>query len=119
MGRDTFKDGLEALGYTVELQDPDKASVAYVVADGRFAGQQIKLGFQVPQDFEMTPPGGIHISPRLIPINANAPDHSRAAESGPFGPEWQYLSRPFLGNWALKRTVKRYMEYVAHLLNTL
>jgi hypothetical protein len=119
MGRDKFKNGLEALGYAVELRDPDKVIVAYTVADGRFAGQQIKLGVQVPQDFEMTPPGGIHISPRLIPINPNPQNHSRAAESAPFGPEWEYLSRPFLGKWALKRTVKRYMEYVADLLNTL
>jgi len=118
MGRDTFKEGLETLGYAVELQDPDKAIISYVVADGRFAGQQIKIGFQVPQDFPMTPPGGPHISPRLIPINAGAPDHSRAADSAPFGSDWEYLSRPFT-QWARKRTIKRYMEYVEWLLNTL
>lgn len=118
MGRDKFKEGLEALGHTVELKDPDIVVIPFVIGEGRFAGQQIKLGFQVPQDFEMTPPGGPHISPRLIPINTGAPDHARAAESAPFGAEWQYLSRPF-DQWALKRTVKRYMEYVAHLLNTL
>ena len=117
MSRDKFKEGLEALGYTVELQDPDRVIIPYVIAEGRFANQQIKLGFQVPQDFEMTCPGGPHISPRLIP-NSGAPDHSRAADSGPFGSEWQYLSRPF-EQWAHKRTVKRYMEYMAHLLNTL
>ena len=118
MGRDTFKAELEALGYPVELQEPDKAIIPYVVPDGRFAGQQIRLGFQVPQDFPMTPPGGPHISPRLIPINAGALDHGRAAESGPFGADWEYLSRPF-NQWARKRTLKRYMEYVEWLLNTL
>jgi hypothetical protein len=118
MGRDKFKSGLEALGYTVELQGEDKVIVPYRIVEGRFAGQNIKLGVQVPADFEMTPPGGIHISPRLIPINAGAPDHSRAADSQPFGPEWEYLSRPY-NQWARKRTVKRYMEYVADLLNTL
>jgi hypothetical protein len=118
MGRDTFKEGLEALGYSVESTDQDKVIVLFVVAEGRFAGKQIKLGLQVPQDFPMTPPGGPHISPQLIPINPGPQDHSRAAQSQPFGPDWEYLSRPFT-QWALKRTVKRYMEYVVWLLNTL
>jgi hypothetical protein len=118
MGQDKFKEGLEALGYTPELKDHDKVIIPLVVAEGRFAGHQIKVGFEVPPDFEITPPGGPHISPRLIPINANSPDHSRAAESAPFGPDWEYLSRPFT-QWARKKTVKRYMEHIAHLLNTL
>ena len=118
MGRDKLKQGLEALGYTVELKDEDKVIFPYVVAEGRFANQQIKVGIQAPPDFEMTSPGGIHISPRLIPINPHPFDHSRAAESQHFGPDWEYLSRPF-SQWAHKRTVKRYMEYVAYLLNTL
>ena len=126
MGRNKFKEGLEAMGFTPEVKDEekdgvkvqDKIMILFTISDGRFAGQQVKLGFQVPQDFEMTPPGGPHISPRLIPININSPDHSRAHES-PFGPGWEYLSRPFTEQWARKRTVKRYMEYVAYLLNTL
>jgi hypothetical protein len=117
MGRDKFKEGLETLGYKVELKDEDKVLIPYVIANGRFAGQNIKLGVQVPADFDMIPPGGIHISPRLIPINPNAPDHARAAES-PFGGDWLYLSRPYT-QWALKRTVKRYMEYVSYLMDTL
>ena len=117
MGRDKFKAGLEALGHTVEVADPDKVIVTLVIGGGRFAGQSIKVGMQVPNDFEMTPPGGIHISPRLIPPST-AQDHTRSADSPQFGPEWQYLSRPF-DQWALKRTVKRYMEYVVHLLDTL
>ena len=120
MGREKFKSGLEALGYTVELKDPDIVIIPFVIKEGRFADQQIKLGFQIPPDFEMTSPGGIHISPRLIPINPSPQDHTRAAESPQhFGNEWEYLSRPFTNQWALKRTVKRYMEYVKHLLDTL
>lgn len=118
MGTDNFKEGLEALGYAVEQKDQDKLIIPFVIAEGRFAGKEIKVGFQVPGDFPMTPPGGPHISPRLIPINGNAPDHSRAADSAQFGTEYEYLSRPYT-QWAHKRTVKRYMEYVAHLLNTL
>ena len=118
MGRDKFKEGLEALGYTSVLQDDDKVIIPYIIADGRFIGREVKLGFQVPPDFEMTTPGGPHISPQLIPINTNVQDHSKAANS-PFGVEWEYFSRPFTEQWARKRTVKRYMEYVAHLLNTL
>src|SRR6266542_4565076 len=107
MGRDKFKEGLAALGYSPELIDQDKIFIPYAIAEGRFAGCQIKLGFQVPPDFEMTPPGGPHISQQLIPITTNVQDHSKAASS-PFGPEWQYLSRPFTEQWARKRTVKRY-----------
>jgi hypothetical protein len=119
MGRDKFKQGLEDLNYLVETKDEDKAIIPFVITAGKFAGQQVKVGFQVPVDFEMTCPGGPHVSPRLIPINTGGPDHStRAAESPQFGPEWEYLSRPF-NQWAHKRTVKRYMEYVADLLNTL
>jgi hypothetical protein len=116
-GRDKFTAGLEELGLQPETRDENKVIVPYVVGEGRFAGQQIKVGFEVPADFEITPPGGLHISPRLIPINTSPEDHSRAAES-PFGPEWEYLSRPYT-QWAFKRTVKRYIEYVAHLINTL
>ncbi len=119
MGRDKFKKGLEELGYNPELKDDDKIIILFSVPEGRFAGQQIKIGFQVPADFELTPPGGPHICPRLVPINPDAQDHARAAESQPFGQEWQYLSRPFAEQWARKRTVKRYMEYIVHLLNTL
>jgi len=118
MGRDEFKEGLETLGHTVELKDTEKAVVPYRITEGRFAGTQIQIGFQVPADFPVTPPGGLHIHPRLIPINTGAMDNTRAADSQPFGGEWQYLSRPYT-QWPFKRTVKRYMEYVADILNTL
>jgi len=117
MATDTFREGLEALGYTVELKDTDKVIIPLTIAEGRFSNQNIRVGFQVPGDFPMSSPSGPHIAPRLIPIS-NAQDHTRAAESPPFGAEWLYLSRPF-SQWAHKRTVKRYMEYVTHLLNTL
>lgn len=117
MGQDKFADGLTELGFSVSKEGNDRVVTDYTIHEGRFANHQIKLGIIVPGDFEITPPSGIHISPRLIPVNPNAPDHSRATDS-PLGNEWQYLSRPF-PNWPLKRTVKRYMEYVAHLLDTL
>lgn len=118
MGRDKFKTGLEDLGLQPETKDEDKVIISFVVPDGQFAKREIKLGIQVPADFETTPPGGIHISPRLIPLNPNSADHSKAVDS-PFGAEWEYLSRPFLGRWPMKPTVKRYMEHVTDLLNTL
>lgn len=117
MGRDKFKAGLEELGYIVEEKDSDKLIINYVIKEGRFDQRQIQLGIAVPADFEMTPPGGIHVSPHIIEKNPQAQDHSKAADS-PFGAGWIYLSRPF-NQWPLKRTVKRYMEYVAYLLNTL
>jgi hypothetical protein len=118
MGKDKFKLGLEELDLQPEIKDDGKIIIPFVVDEGRFAGQHIQVGFEVPSDFEMTPPGGLHISPRLIPINPSSEDHSRAAES-PFGPEWEYLSRPFRGKWALQPTVKRYMAHIIDLINTL
>jgi hypothetical protein len=117
MGREKFKEGLAALGYAVEFRDQDKILFTFVIPEGRFANQSIKVGIQVPPDFDVVPPGGIHICPRLIPINPEAKDHTKAVAS-PFGDEWEYLSRPFT-EWARKRTVKHYMKWVSYLLNAL
>ena len=43
----------------------------YTIEVGRFAEQQIRLGFQVAEDFPMNPPSGPHVSPRLLPINTS------------------------------------------------
>ena len=117
-GTDRFAAELEDLGYKVSRLGENRLTINYRIGEGRFQDRQIKLGFEVPTDFELSAPGGPHISPRLIPINPSAPAHPERSATSSFGDNWQYLSRPF-HEWSLKRTVKRYLEYVAHVLNTL
>jgi hypothetical protein len=116
---DAFRKGLEELGYVVTVTGENRLIFPYAVEKGQFKGRKIKLGIEVPPDFDLTPPSGPHISPRLLPIDPNGADtHTRAHESPNFGTDWEYLSRPF-SQWTLKRTVKRYMEHVKHVLDTL
>lgn len=120
MANQKFVDGLRQLGYNIGDVPDNKVTFDYEIKEGRHKSKKIKLGFEVPPDFEMTPPSGPHLYPRFLPMNPQAPNHpDRVADSGPFGKDWQYLSRPF-PNWpGTTRTVGVYMHYVDHLLNTL
>lgn len=114
-----FISGLEALGYEVHLLAENRIYIDYVVPVGKFIGQAVKLGFEVPGDWNLTPPGGPHISPRILPLNPNAPDHpSRTAESPNFGSDWEYWSRP-CNYWSKTgKTVKDYMRHIKDLFST-
>lgn len=118
-GRDEFERQLRELGYTPESKSGDnKTSFDYVPAGGRFKGQTIKVGFDIPTDFPRTPPSGPHVRPALLPMNPGAPSHpDRTAESTPFGAGWQYWSRPFPA-WKEKFGVAGYMSYVDRLFDT-
>ena len=114
-----FKQELEELGYEVASVGENRLTFPYTLREGQFKDSEITLGIEVPPDFELTAPSGPHISPRLLPIDPNGADNrTRAHESANFGDEWEYLSRPFT-QWQLKRTVKRYMEHVERVLETL
>jgi hypothetical protein len=74
----------------------------YAVAGGRFSGQMLHLAVAVPADFPQTPPGGVYVSPKVIP------DHEmgglnvqhRPNETGGLPGDWQYWSRPVPpGTW--------------------
>lgn len=120
IGKQKFTDGLKDLGYEVEDKGDSRIAFDYMITEGRFKDRKIKIGFEIPTDFEANPPSGPHISPRLLPINPGGSSHNeRAHESPNFGTEWEYLSRPF-PNWPkTKRTVKEYMRHIKHLLDTL
>ena len=118
-GKEAFAAGLKELGYAPEDLGNNRVAFAYTVAAGRFKGQVIKMGLEVPRDFHATCPTGPHISPRLIPINANGGPNNRAADS-PFGAEWAYLSRPFVdGADGWNRTTKDVKAYMRHLQRVL
>lgn len=118
MGKADFINQLAELGYTVEQLSDNKIAFHYEIPAGRFKGQKIKLGFDVPPDFPLSPPSGPHLSPHLLPINAAAPAHPTRVHDSPFGSDWQYWSRPFQ-KWAqTDKKVRDYMRYIRHLFET-
>lgn len=126
MGPQDFLTQLRDLGFVVEEiasdkedKATDKIAFKYTVPVGKFAGQTVTLGFVVPSDFPTTPPGGPHVSPRILPLNPGAAGHpERVAESGPFGEGWEYWSRPF-PNWKdTDRTATAYMAFIRRLFAT-
>jgi len=119
MSRADFIEQLKALVGEVEDFSDGRVAFPYTILSGSFAGKQIKLGFQVPEDFSVTPPSGPHISPRLLP-NQSGGEHPRGGihDSPAFGPDWHYWSRP-IPNWtSTKRTVKDVLAHVRHLFDT-
>ena len=122
-GKEAFNAGLKEQGYETEDGGGNLTIFKYVIGAGRFNGQTIKVGIDIPPDFNVTCPTGPHISPRLIPINTGALGNDRAAESPAFGPEWQYLSRPFVDQqegWGrTTRDVKAYLRHIKRILETL
>lgn len=118
MAQADFAAQLRELGYEVQEQVDGRSSFPYIVQSGRLVGQQIKLGFAVPPDFPLSPPSGPHVSPRLLPNQSSGAHPSGGIHDSPFGPEWQYWSRP-LSHWnQTQRTVKDVMAHVRHLFDT-
>ena len=120
-GVEFFIAGLKTLGYspTVLTGKRDHVVIDYKVESGTRAEQRVRLGFVVPADFPMTPPGGIHVSPSIHP-RKDGGDHPtggilnsdfNAADGG----DWQYWSRPFKEWGKAKKTVASYMSYVWRL----
>lgn len=118
MSRQDFIDQLKALRYEPQELPEGRIAFDYTVPLGRFVGQQIRLGFSVGDDFPMNPPSGPHISPHLLPLkNGGVHPYGQVLPS-PFGPEWQYWSRPFPGWAGTDRTVRTYLAHIRHLLET-
>jgi hypothetical protein len=120
-----FITGLASLGYKPMIAPGKREHVyfEYEVPIGKFAGRQIRLGLIVPGDFPMTPPGGIHVSPKFHPnqgggVHPNGGIHDSADFQGAVGGEWQYWSRPHGGWGTTRKTVASYMSHVWKLWNT-
>ncbi len=114
MGSSEFARQIRDLGYQVEeLPNCNRVIFPFEIPIGSHRGETVKLGFDVPTDFPVTPPGGPRVSPRLgHPGGAvhDAPD---------FGAVWEYWSRPF-PNWAgTDRTAATYMAHVRRLFQQL
>ena len=121
MSREDFAHQLRAQGFAPEERAGGFLVFPYVVPSGSFAERPINLGFQVGDDFPANPPGGPHISPRLLPLHPNdGTPHPFGAvhESPSLGSDWEYWSRPFL-NWPqTDRSVRAYLAHVRHLFDT-
>ena len=120
MARQDFVDQLKALGFSPEEMGENRICFEYVIPVGKFAGQSVKLGLEVNGDFPANPPGGLHVSPHLLPMNTSSNVHPAGGihPSKRFGPEWQYWSRP-CPDWSkTDRTVRAYMAHIRHLFET-
>lgn len=120
MAYQDFIDGLKALGYEVEERGGNRITFRYPVEVGKFAGQEVVVGYDVPGDFPANPPGGPHVSPRLLPITGGGGVHPLGGvhESPNFGSEFEYWSRP-LHHWpSTKRTVKDVIAFLHRLFDT-
>jgi hypothetical protein len=117
-GREEFERQLQEI-HVVILPSPGagRTLIDYRPRGGRFKDQAIRLGFEVPPDFPRNPPGGPHVSPRLLPINPSAPAHPERTADSSFGPDFQYWSRPF-PNWKERGGAAAYMGWVDHLFDT-
>ena len=122
-GKEAFKVGLEELGHTVEDRGDSRVSFKYRIGAGRFKDREVSIGVEVPPDFNVTCPTGPHLSPRLILINPSGAGNDRAMESPNFGPEWEYLSRPFgeqqLGWGRTSRDVRAYLRHIKRIVEML
>ena len=122
MNVEEFKLGLEELGIVAEVCG-DRVTFGYTPDLGKFAGQQLRLGIKVPPNFQLNPPTGIHVSPRILPIHpGNDKPHpfggvheSAEFEENPAEPIWQYWSRPFTNFAKTDRSVRAYMRHVRAL----
>lgn len=119
MPRSDFINQLKKLGYETISEKNNFVIFDYTVEVGKFAGQKIKMAFQVGDDFPLNPPGGPHISPQLLPIHTGQDiPHPKGAvhPSNDLGSDWEYWSRPFQNSWnQTDRSVRTYMAFIRRL----
>lgn len=119
MAYQDFVDGLRSLGHEVREVGNNRVTFPYKIPSGRFSDQAIELGFVVPPDFPLNPPGGPHVSPQLLPITGGGGAHpTGGVHASDFGSTWEYWSRPLLNWQTTKRTVRDVMAHVRHLFDT-
>jgi hypothetical protein len=118
MNRTGFIAEFSALGFTVE-EKGDFILFPFTVPVGKFAGRELKLGFQITGDMPVNSPAGPHVSPALLPFNPNADPHPKGGvHASNLGTEWQYWSRPFKFWREGERTARRYMAHITNLFAT-
>lgn len=117
-GRDEFARQLRELRIEPELRDASRLVLPYTVDVGRFAGTHVRVGVDVPEDFPRNPPGGPHVSPRLIAERGATPGGAGGSHASPFGGEFEYWSRPYSGWGRDGYTVQAYLAHLRRLFHT-
>jgi hypothetical protein len=111
MGPEEFAQQLRTLGYNDVKQQGSIVTLPYTIPIGSLIGKNISLGFTVPANFPMEPPGGPCVDPPL-----GHPNGSLRPEPS-VGPNFEYWSRPF-PNWpSTPRDVATYMGHVRHVFS--
>lgn len=77
-----------------------------------FFGTPVQVGLEVADDWPRNPPGGPHVSPRLIAEQGATPGGAGVTNASAFGGEFEYWSRPY-ANWG--RDGQNVQAYLAHL----
>jgi hypothetical protein len=113
VGAPEFARQLRDLGHQVTELPDSNVRFPWKIPMGRLMGQVITLGFTVPADFPVTPPGG----PCLTPALHHPAGAVHAAPA--FGPDWVYWSRPFPGWAGTDRTVRTYLAHIRRLFGQL
>lgn len=94
--------------------------MSWVVVDGfevmvgKYAGQIVQIAVPVPQDFPMTPPSGLYVSPCIMPVSEMGARnvHDRSNETVSLPGSWQYWSRPVpSGTWRTECPIKRLIAH--------
>jgi hypothetical protein len=117
-GRDEFARQLRELRIEPELRDDIRLVFPYEIEVGRFAETAARIGLEVPEDFPRNPPGGPHVSPRLIADKGATPGGAGGSAASSFGADFEYWSRPY-SNWGRDGyTVKAYLAHLRRLVHT-
>lgn len=117
-GAPEFVRQLRAAGIEPTTTTDARVTFSQVIEVGRFAGQEVTIGIEVPPDFSTTPPSGPHISPRILPLNPSAPNHPERVAESAFGTDFEYWSRPYTDWGKDGRTVSAYLAFLRHLFAT-
>jgi hypothetical protein len=117
MTRTDFIAELASLGYEPSEQANDVVTFDYEIQVGRFAGQKIKLAFQLFDD--LNPPPGLHIDPPLLPNHPgnDIPHPFGGVHASPLITGWQYWSRPYSTWKETDRSARTFMARVTQLFD--
>jgi len=117
---ESFLEGLTALGYSPTIIDVEKRRIAfeYLVQTGKYSGKTYTQGFEVPQDFPLTPPSGPHVKAILHQTGLSGSHPYANVHNSDFGNDWQYWSRPFPDWPKSKQTVGAYLSHIFQLWDT-
>jgi len=102
-----LQQALQAAGHDAEISG-QFVVFPFLVPVGVHAGATVRIGL-TGADFPINPPGGVHVSPRIIHPGGSA-DHA----SG-LGADWVYWSRPY-PDWASsRRSIGDYLAFLRQL----